>query len=420
MIRSARIRSIWIAFGSAVLVSPAASDILRVPDEFASIRAAIDVAGSRDVVLVAPGDYDSGSEAVFISPGVSVRSEAGAGATTWEVWGGIEFVDGEAEHPTELSGFQLIYGTASSGAVACWFDSCVVRDNVFLDVDSYGWGGSAVYCGPGSTIEISGNLISHGGHDAVYVEQGASATLVDNVFCTCTEATGRYVDVEWRARSVELVHNTFGGPGFVTIDTAPQAEPRVSVYLSSNLFFSDWTYSGVTCIGDYPGGVEIYAEYNLFQLEDMSGCGGTTLGPGNVFELEDAMYCDWACDLSLHANSPAVGAGAGGSNAGALGIGCGVVSVPGAASVDASLTLSPNPARGALSIGLPPAYDGVPLILNVHDAAGRLVDRRAGNGPEIRWPGRIRGEVAPRGVYFVDVRTLGGRSIAKGRATLIP
>jgi hypothetical protein len=78
-----------------------------------------------------------------------------------------------------------------------------------------------------------------------------------------------------------------------------------------------------------------------------------------------------------------------------------------------SLTVAPNPARGACAIGFALARPS-PGALEIHDAAGRRVRVLASGalaaGPHaVRWDGRDdAGRAAPAGVYFARLRA-GGR-----------
>lgn len=81
------------------------------------------------------------------------------------------------------------------------------------------------------------------------------------------------------------------------------------------------------------------------------------------------------------------------------------------------LRVFPNPARGSATLSLA-GRSGVPALLRVHDAAGRIVrslDTAAGSAV---WDTRDgAGRPVPAGVYFVTVRRDGG--LETGRVTVL-
>ncbi|MFN8178429.1 MAG: right-handed parallel beta-helix repeat-containing protein [bacterium] len=124
--------------------------VRRVPSQYATINAAIDAAAPGDSVVVAPGVYDQYdtrlladgywySAVAFLKSGVSVISEAGAGATMMRL-------DSAPEAPRLCKGFGLpgtvevagftMTGTAPhiEGAVFANGGRLVLRDCVFQDL----------------------------------------------------------------------------------------------------------------------------------------------------------------------------------------------------------------------------------------------------------------------------------------------
>ena len=127
-----------------LIATPARGGVLRVPADFPSIQAALDVAVASDSVLVAPGTYtncDGGpctAHVALLRNGVALVSEAGPDATILRVdtpGGGINMVHGAGIAGVVLSGF-TITGTAA-GYHGAAFLSChgiLVEDCRFLDL----------------------------------------------------------------------------------------------------------------------------------------------------------------------------------------------------------------------------------------------------------------------------------------------
>ena len=96
--------------------SVSSADVLNVPDEYPTIQAAIDAAGSGDIVLVAEGEYP---EEITLKSGVIVQ---GAGEGLSIINGGgdagdvVTAVGNDIDNDTKLLGF-TITGAISGGSM---------------------------------------------------------------------------------------------------------------------------------------------------------------------------------------------------------------------------------------------------------------------------------------------------------------
>jgi len=145
-----------IAFGAD---SASAANVLRVPQDFATIQAAIDATTPGDTVRVSPGVYnellDNESKAI------TIESTGGADVTTID-GGGRGTVVTLTAHPGEspvLRGFTIRDGRGSG--VATQGGPALIEDNVITNNVGCGDGGG-ITVGP-SSATIVDNLISHNG-----------------------------------------------------------------------------------------------------------------------------------------------------------------------------------------------------------------------------------------------------------------
>jgi hypothetical protein len=79
-----------------------------------------------------------------------------------------------------------------------------------------------------------------------------------------------------------------------------------------------------------------------------------------------------------------------------------------------TLTLAPNPARGAVSLAI--AHLGADATVQILDAAGRRVWQRSASGPNaaLDWRGESdRGGAAPAGLYFARVEDARGVAVKR-------
>jgi hypothetical protein len=146
---------------------------LLVPETYATIQAALDVAVAGDVVSVAPGLYPENVR--FASNGVTLRSRVRHGAT---IQGSGHVVDFTPYSGT-VEGF-VITGAVNPKAGVFTSDAAqVIRDNLIT-----GNGDDGIHISNGSVATIDRNIIIDnaptGYHSGIRLNSGASATIVNN------------------------------------------------------------------------------------------------------------------------------------------------------------------------------------------------------------------------------------------------
>jgi hypothetical protein len=146
---------------------------LLVPETYATIQAALDVAVAGDVVSVAPGLYPENIR--FASNGVTLRSRVRHGATI-QGSGHVEELD---PYSGTVEGFVITGAVAPKAGVFTSDAEQVIRDNLIT-----GNGDHGIHISNGSLATIDRNIIvdnnSLGYHSGIRIKTGASATIVNN------------------------------------------------------------------------------------------------------------------------------------------------------------------------------------------------------------------------------------------------
>lgn len=192
---------------AAPLVS---SEVLRVPEDFSGIQAAIDAALPGDTVLVGPGVF---TESVHLRTGISLRG-SGAGQTILDAQGAARtLVDFTDAANVSISGFTFrgvgLASTCGDDVLTCsgnWYAAAIAADgHAYTVLPSSTAGGELPIC-PGSSAHISHNVFD-GNAVAVMPYFHALAVVQNNLFVNNTHA---YVANHLQDQGV-VIHNTFVG-----------------------------------------------------------------------------------------------------------------------------------------------------------------------------------------------------------------
>nr|MBP7052909.1 hypothetical protein [Phycisphaerae bacterium] len=153
--------------------------VLKVPSEYPTTQAAIDVSVDGDTVLVAPGTYtgDGNRDIDFGGKAITVRSEAGPGTCiidtqgAWNNWHrGFYFHKGE-QADSVLDGFTITGGYSfqlGGGGIACYDSSPTIRNCVMI--------GNVAPAGGGLALGVSEAIVSNciiAGNRVVYTVPSA-------------------------------------------------------------------------------------------------------------------------------------------------------------------------------------------------------------------------------------------------------
>jgi parallel beta-helix repeat protein len=165
---------------------------LRVPDEFATIQAAIDSADPGQRVVVAPGIYrgKGNKNLTFRGKGIVLESEEGPDATIIDCEGsgrGFHFHDGET-HSAVIRGFTIRNGRSSPGsAIYCDHSSPTISKCVIAENDGrnpVNDPGSPIFCDSASPIIIGCTItenITNSGGGGISVFGNSSPSVMSSI-----------------------------------------------------------------------------------------------------------------------------------------------------------------------------------------------------------------------------------------------
>jgi predicted outer membrane repeat protein len=348
-----------------------------VPDDQATIQAAIDAANPWDVVVVRAGTYHENLD--FGGAAVTVQSEAGPATTIIDGDDNasvVAFVSGE-DYDAVLSGFTVTDGQSSwGGGVLCTVGSHPTISGNVIDLNTATTDGGGVHCGGGARPLLVGNTIKR--NDAALIGGGVSChlgsdpILVDNELSYNTATAGGaigsegtcyplLVDCLLNANSADagggayaltlgethLLRCTLVGNSASQYGGGAAAVATGAIRVDNCTFYANNASLGGSCVAQSSGALAITNSILSFgQTTSATHCisGSLTLACSDVFAngggdfvgciagLEgvdgnfsaDPVFCyPSAADLTLRANSPCAPANNPGcGQVGAHGVGC--------------------------------------------------------------------------------------------------
>jgi hypothetical protein len=407
----------------------------NVPDEYATIQAAVDASVGGDRILVDGGEYDE--DVLVLAKSVDIVSQHGAAETTVS---SVSFTAGQWEAcEGSVKGFKIT-GSLSAGSVdqfvlrdcevlgpvniwstePVWadvdVDFCTLRSGLGIDnggdTDVSDCEATHIGVGWGHYVSVARCDVKGGGiclygfvcwlYDCV-LENGSSLVSADceghvgNSIATSgnLEVYGRFGD---DYGMIEVWGNTIADGGI-----AVHADPGVDVYVEGNTVYgcgTDGMGIDVQSAGIIDVSKNIVASCNrgivwasppdsadLLCNDVWQNPGGDWIGipnptgsGGNM--CLDPMFCDPpAGDLTLASDSPCLSGNPGNGDCGqigALGLGCEYPSVVPESAGPTMLFLArpaPNPFSGetVLSYGIPAANPLTRVRLDIVDPSGRVV-----------------------------------------------
>lgn len=179
---------------------------LTVPDQYATIQAAVDAAGLEDEVFVRAGVYSENVRLSYSNPYLVLRGEDaettvidGSGDTC------IEIVAAGHTGSGAISGFTLMNGPDTFGGSCLRLSgdesgSWAITDNIFRDTEECG---IIVFNGE---VELRDNLFLRCGSRGVFVSSDATVRVINNTFIA-TGSNGVYAHPQ--AAYAEVSGNIF-------------------------------------------------------------------------------------------------------------------------------------------------------------------------------------------------------------------
>ncbi len=273
---------------------------LCVPEEFSTIQAAIDIASSRDTVLVAEGTFHENID--FVGKEIVVTSVFGADQTTIcalvDSIPTVSIANGEKKG-TEISGFTITGSRA--GGVHCNKSSPLIRNNVITgNRSSLPNRGAAV-----DWVGVSGAVLTHNViHGDTAVINGAPVHLNGG----CVEDTISYnifydnlgngqIRCTYEIGLICVTNNTIeagGGEGL-------RNDARGDMFAYNNIIYGADSYGMLSNVGS------IWADYNCTWDNNLGDYNFTPMG--NNISADPQFLNQEQRDYRLAATSPCVDAG---------------------------------------------------------------------------------------------------------------
>lgn len=282
---STAIAALTLLLMFAFAAPPVAADenIIRVPEEYPTIQAAIDAASPGDVVLVAPGTY---TESITLKSGVTVRG-SGADVTVIDGSRVRDAVLAREIAESTITGFTIIGGRLSG--IRNDRSSMIIENNIIHG----GSTGSVVFDGSDGVSLVRNNVITNTRGSGI-LGIGTPVTIVNNVIIR-NGSSG----IEFWGSPITVTNNTIAnnsGSGIVL-------RANTSATITNNVITGNVDY-----------GICSASQSNIISISynDVWGNGvyydGVSPGPGDI--SADPLFVNPAAgDYHLQDCSPCIDAG---------------------------------------------------------------------------------------------------------------
>ena len=185
--------AVLILFIGQLTSQPALGATYYVPDDFATIQAAVDGAGNGSVIIVREGTYkgERNKNITIENKIITIQSESGPEKTIIDCEGeGRGFYFKTVGNFTELNGFNIINGSADKGGGIICDNSSPFITNCIITGNSASYGGG-IYCGSSSPVITDCTIIenSAGSGGGIYCSGSSFPSITD---CIITSNTASY------------------------------------------------------------------------------------------------------------------------------------------------------------------------------------------------------------------------------------
>ena len=265
-----------------------AADI-RVPQDFATIQAAVDAANAGDRVLVAPGTY---APFTFHAKHVTVESTGGETVTTIDATGmstsAVSFEAGTG-FDTVLRGFRVLTGFGApvpGGAVVgggCSllgdFDTGVpacgtIEDCAFIGATGGCWSGGGIYASPGN---IAVRRCSFGGTSTIHFGGAITVLVIPGVV---VPDSGGFESV---IEDCRIANTSSYNDGGIWVATSNRVQAPAKVRIARTEFLSNqasYAAGAILLWSPYAGASQLDADIDSCRFAGNGAPGANSIGCG--------------------------------------------------------------------------------------------------------------------------------------------
>ncbi|MCP5146377.1 MAG: right-handed parallel beta-helix repeat-containing protein, partial [Gammaproteobacteria bacterium] len=295
----------------------ACAAVRHVPEEYATIQAAIDSAVNGDTVLVAPGDYDGGIN--FAGKGIYLKSAAGPSQTTLRrsEGGQVVFLYTD-DHDASIEGFTIAANTAGTGwAIKVYLSHARIVGNVFTGQWEFGdYPAVAIDLLEAASPVIEGNTFGFNrcalapgspAGSVIRATAGSSAQVINNVF---GRTQCRAIAAEFTSTSTfTIINNTFSDNAVGVALTYSSFTDASDVVIRNNIIAHSATALTAESTAGTTLSLQPSIDHNLFfdNFAIVTGLSDPTAGNANV--IADPKFVQMPDILRLDIGSPAISAG---------------------------------------------------------------------------------------------------------------